>query len=116
MNAIKFQPKPAEHKPPLPLTSREARAEWDTMVDYYDDWPPDALVMLVGMCNDAGIIAACDRDLQSPDLTRLELASVDLRRDRAIKRYWGARQRLNLDVPPQESRPPRSATRYAGRA
>jgi hypothetical protein len=66
------------------------------------------------MCNDVGIIAECDRRMADPELTPLEMTRLDLRRDRADKRYKRARQCLNLDVTPQDVRPPLQYSRYGG--
>ncbi len=114
MQSIKFK-KPEQHQPYTRLRTPEALALWDEMIAFYGDWTPDTLRALANMCNDCGIIAEYDRFMADPDLTPLEMTRLDLRRDRADKRYKRARQCLNLDVPPAEARPPVPASRYAGR-
>jgi hypothetical protein len=113
MNALKFKPK-AESQPYTPLVG-VAAAFWDSMLAYYGDWTPNQLVTLANMAQDAGIIAACDVSLGG-DLSGLELTRVDVRRDRAVKRFMRAARELNLDVAPADSRPARIAGRYNGRA
>lgn len=88
---------------------------WSEMLAYYEDWTPDSERTLANMCNDAGIIAECDRKAEDPGLSDLAITRNDVRRDRAIKRFERARQCLNLDQPPKDVRPPRSQSRYAGR-
>jgi len=114
MNAIKFKPK-AEPTPYTPLVG-VAAAFWDRMLAYYDDWTPNQLVTLANMAQDAGIIAACDVQLASGELTGLAETRVDVRRDRAVKRFMRAGRELNLDVAPADSRPGRIPGRYNGRA
>ena len=110
--ALKFKP-PEIPKPYAPLRSAEAVAFWNEMHGYYGDWTPDTLRTLTHMANDLGIIAECDAAIVSDeDSPALELTRLDLRRDRAIKRFERGRLVLNLDIPPKDIRPPRSETRY----
>jgi hypothetical protein len=111
MNAIKFKQPQASPEPYTPL-SGVAAAFWREMLAYYDDWTPNQLVTLANMAQDAGIIAACDESLTDAELAPLELTRLDLRRDRAVKRFMRAARELNLDAAPADSRPPRIAGRY----
>lgn len=106
-----FMNKPTDHEPFTPL-SGVAKALWDEMLASYEDWTPTDLRTLATLCQDAGIIADCDALMAAGDNDALAITRLDLRRDRAVKRFMRAVRELNLTVAPPDSRPPRIAGRY----